>query len=411
MKKRFIALCCLLTATAVYAEPDSEPEPPTNLFFDTDVYIYLPKFTLTYGMRGLSGAKSSFHGFGHVTDEAQHIADTTGTGETRIYHDGDVGVDQRTVSIDDGNGGVVSLLITPDGSTNTWGFADAKQIVGDGTIAMHAYTADVVDSGPRSKNPGLSFGNEVVLARDIGKIAGRFDWSISAGLSINDLASKMTSFEKANITTITDTYSLNGAPAPTPPYSAPSSSSVPLTDSSGNTLLNADGTAQTVQVDSSVLLGNTPETRTQTTTTDTVSVMNHYHLHGAYYTFRVGPTLVFPVTTNFRATLSLGGALVYAGTTYSVEQEFKPDTGNEIFSDVSDTQSHFLPGYYADASMEYWMSNRTAFYLGAVYQSTGSFTQTIVQNTSPGLDDTATYSTRVDLSSMQGFRFGVNYRF
>src|SRR5476651_60736 len=103
MNKRFIALC-LLSATAGYAEQDSEPEPPSNLFFDTDVYIYEPKFTISYGQRALSGAKTSFSGSAHVTDSFQHLAGVTGTGEARVYHDGDVLTDSRGVSVDDGNG-------------------------------------------------------------------------------------------------------------------------------------------------------------------------------------------------------------------------------------------------------------------------------------------------------------------
>jgi len=39
-----------------------------------------------------------------------------------------------------------------------------------------------------------------------------------------------------------------------------------------------------------------------------------------------------------------------------------------------------------------------------VYQNSGDYLQTI--NT-----DTTSYLTKVDLSSLQGFRFGVNFRF
>ncbi len=410
MNKRFLVLC-LLTATAVYAEEDSAPEPPSNLFFDTDVYIYEPKFTLSYGMRSLSGAKSSFSGTAMITDPSQHLAGVTGTGENRIYHDGAVRVDPRGVSVDDGNGGSVNVPITPDGKTNSWGFGEAKQILPDGTIAMHSYTANVIDAGQREKNPASTYGAEVTLTRDLGRIAARFDWSLATGLSLNDIHSSMTNKERATITTVTDAYSLGGAPAPVPPYNSPSTASVPLIDASGNPVLNADGSGQTVSVDNSTLLGSEPDTRTTTTTVDTTSVTNRYHLKGAYFTFRAGPSIVIPVTASLRASFSAGAALVYAGTTYSVVQDFVPDTGSEIVSTVSDTENRLLPGFYANASMEYWLSARTGFYLGAVYQSSGSFTQTIVSNGSPGLPNTANYATKVDLSSLQGFRFGVNYRF
>jgi len=404
MKKRFVALC-LLSATVGFADQDSQPEPPSNLFFDTDVYVYEPKFSINFGARALSGAKSSFSGTGIIADTAQSIGDTTSTNAARVYHDGVVGLDSRTVVVDDGNGSSTSQPITPDGQTNTWGFGQSSQILPDGSIALHTYSATVSDAGPRSKNPGTSAGIELTVTRDLGRLSSRFhfDWNIAAGLSLNDLRSKMTSAEKATITTVTDVYSLNGAPAPAPPYSGPASSTVNLVDSSGNPILNADGSQQTVTV-SAPLLANTPQSRTTTTSVDSVSVQNHYFLKGGFYTFRAGPTIIFPVTDSLRATLSLGAVMVYSGSTYTVEQDFTPATDADIISVVSNTKSRLLPGYYVDAGMEYWMSARTGVYLGAVYQNSGDYLQTI--NT-----DTTSYLTKVDLSSLQGFRFGVNFRF
>jgi hypothetical protein len=404
MKKRFVALC-LLSATVGFADQDSQPEPPSNLFFDTDVYVYEPKFSINFGARALTGAKSSFSGMGIITDTAQSIGDTTSTNVARVYHDGVVGLDSRTVVVDDGNGSSTSQPITPDGMTNTWGFGQASQIQADGSIALHSYSATVSDGGPRSKNPGTSAGIELTVTRDMGRLTPhlKFDWNVAAGLSLNDLRSKLTSAEKATITTVTDVYSLNGAPTPAPPYSGPATSTVNLVDSSGNPVLNADGTQQIVTVNSP-LLANTPQSRTTTTSVDSVSVTNSYFLKGAFYTFRAGPTIVFPVTDSLRATLSIGGVIVYSGSTFTVEQDFTPATDADIISVVSNTKSRLLPGYYVDAGMEYWMSARTGFYMGAVYQNSGDYLQTI--NT-----DTTSYLTKVDLSSLQGFRFGVNFKF
>ena len=402
MKKRFLALC-LLMALPCYAEQDAPPDEPSNLFFDTDIFLYEPKFTLSFGVRGLGGLKSSFVGSGRI-QSVQDFGDPTGSGVARTYHDGAVDPDQRTITVDDGNGGATQVPITPDGLTNSWGFGDAKQIQPDNTIAMHAYSAETVDGGPREKNAGSAFGVEVALARDMGKLVARLDWNIAAGVSINDISSKLTAQERSDITTVTDFYSLNGAPAPTPPYSSPSNVTVPVLDSNGNPVLNADGTQATTQADATVLLSDQPQSRTKTTTQDTTSVTNHYHLKGAYFTARVGPTIILPVTTNLRATLSFGAALVYAGTTYDVDQQFQPDTGPVIDDDVSNTTSRFLPGYFVDASMDYFLTNRTGFYLGAVYQSSGDYRQSV--NT-----DSAYYTTHVDLSSLQGFRMGVNFKF
>ena len=69
----------------------------------------------------------------------------------------------------------------------------------------------------------------------------------------------------------------------------------------GNAVLGADGVAQTISVDTSVLLGNEPAGRVTTSATDDSSVSNRWKLKGAYYTFRAGPTLQLSLTNRFKA--------------------------------------------------------------------------------------------------------------
>ena len=169
-------------------------------------------------------------------------------------------------------------------------------------------------------------------------------------------------------------------------------------------MLNDDGTTQTASNDSTTLIGNQPVNRTTTTAADTTSVTNNWKLRGAYYTFRAGPTVQMPFTTRLSASLSLGAALVYAGSTYTVTQTFTPATGADITDTSSNTMSHMLPGYYADATVQFALTERAGFYAGAVYQSTGAYTQTI--NT-----DASHYSTRIDLANQSGLRAGMVIRF
>jgi hypothetical protein len=63
-----------------------------------------------------------------------------------------------------------------------------------------------------------------------------------------------------------------------------------------------------------------------------------------------------------------------------------------------------LPGYFADATVQFDLTERTGFYAGAVFQSAGSYEQRIDS-------DNAHYSTKVDLANMSGFRAGLSYRF
>jgi hypothetical protein len=401
MNKRFLALFLLPAAVALaqQSQDSGEPPPPempTNLTFETDVYFYIPKFTLNFGLRGLSGTKSTFRGVGTLASP-QDIGDlfTGGLSGVRTYQDGQVIPDARVTSINNGDGTSITIPIAPDGRTNSWSILSDTQVVGD-NVAFHTYTADVLDGGPRSKDAGSTYGIELSVARDIGRHL-HLNWAFVGGLSINDINSKLTATEKASVTTVTDLYALNGQTPPVDPnLTQPSTATTTVT--------NSDGTTASVTNDTTILLPSNPGSRTTDTEIDTVNFVNHFKLKGAYYTFRFGPSATIPITNHLRLSLSAGAALVYAGTTYTVEQDFQPATGPLITETDSTNKNTLLPGYYADANVEYWLTERAGLYLGAVYQNSGNFVQTI--NTAD-----ATYSTKIDLTSLQGFRMGMNLRF
>ena len=395
MNQRLLALLLLSSATAMAqsatADEPAPSEMPSNLTFDTDLYFVEPKLTLSFGARGLSGTKSSFRGSGKL----ESSLDVNGpAGTMRTYHDGAVGPDTRSNTIDNGDGTTTSEPIAPDGKTDNWRFDSDKQAVDPG-IAMHTYQAEILDTGPKNKDPGSTYGLEVSVARDMGKIF-RFDWNVIAGLSINDINSKLTSTQQARITTLTDLYSLNGQAPPPAPYN----SQAPPTP---ETITNPDGTTTDVTTDTTTLLPTDYLGRDVTTVTDTTNVTNHFSLKGAYFTLRAGPTLILPLG-RFHATVSAGAAIVYAGTTYSVQQDFQPETGSLITLTEQNSDTKLLPGFYADANLEFWLTERSGLYLGALYQNSGSFTQNLTTIAS-------NYSTKVDLTSLTGFKMGMNVRF
>ena len=408
MKRTCLIVLTLLGSVALRAQEENEHQsapPPENLTFLTDEYIYIPKYKFSFGMRALSGSKTSFSGRGSIASTLEDPGLVTATGVPRTYHDGSVGLDTRTLSNDDGNGGSTSVPIAPDGKTSNWTYSDASQVTTTGTIEMHSYSADTIDTGPRTKDTDNAYGFEVTVARDMGKLGKRLEWNLEAGFSLNDLKASLVSAVSANVTTRTDAYSLNGAAAPAAPYTGSSAAtSQTVVDASGNPVLNSDGTAKTVTPDTLTLLAMDPQSSNTQTVVDTTSVINSWKLKGAYFTFRAGPTLVMPFTQHLRATVSAGAALVYAGTIYTVAQSYQPVTGDPITQTVSDSSNHFLPGFYADANVEYWVTDTAGFYAGAVYQNTGEFKQTVKT-------DTADFSTKVDMSSLGGLRAGMNIRF
>lgn len=386
----------LLIAT-VCAAQEQQQQPPTEITLDfgVDEYVYEPKFNLGIGVRGLSGAKTAFGGAARIS--TAFVADSLTENILRSYHDGTVSPDGRT----DGLGS----LLPRDGYTNTWSYLDPKQATADGRVAMHTYTAEVQAGQTMNKDANSSYGVELTVSRDMGKLFGRFPWTLSGGFSVNDIRSKVTSLVNAKITTTTDTYAVkNGVAVPTAPYTAPSTTTITPVDGSGNQIVNGDGTAQTITVDNTVMLGGSPLIRTVTSSTNNTAVTNTWKLHGAYYTFRAGPVIYFPITSRLRATLSAGPALVYAGSTYSVDEVFLPDTGAEVTETLSDGVSKFLPGFYVDANMEFVITERAGLYLGGVYQSTGHYEQEIGSGN-------GRYTSTIDFSHMQGIRGGMTFRF
>lgn len=415
MKNLRFALVVLASAAGLArAQDEQQQRPPTEIpdFSNLDEYIYEPKSILSYGYRNLSGAKMQFAGKGTLKATGEDAGDALTRNIARTYHDGSVSPDARSAPRVDSSGNPVrdsetgSQIfdpIAPDGRSNTWAYQNASQANTPGYIAFHSYSAEVTDTGVRTKDSNSNFGMEVAVSRDMGKVRNsRFTWQLIAGLSVNDLTGSKNDAMRAQITSLTDLYSIGGLVGPTAPYSAPSSSTTTVLDSAGNPVLNSDGTAQTVTTDTTVLIDNRPTVRSTDTTSGIVN--NRWKITGAYFTFRGGASILLPFTSRFRMMVSAGPALMYAGSNYSVTQTFQPDTGAEITDTSQSSTSHLMPGYFADAALQYDITERTGFYAGAVFQQSGSYTQDV--NT-----DAAHYTTKIDLGRQQGFRSGVTIRF
>jgi hypothetical protein len=375
---KFLRPVLYLALVSVAAAQSGEDEIPV---FDLDDYLVTPKMTLGVGFRGLSGPKVGFKsGTGVVNSisSTQDHGDLTSTGIIRNYHDGYVALNRR---VDDDENPI------NDGQTDTWRFTDERQLTADGYVTMSTYRADVFDGASRERDGGNSFGAELMVSRDMGKLGGRMEWRLFAGLSINDVNVSTRDSLLAEVTRLTDLYFLNGAEFPFVPYTAPSAT------------LDQDGNP----VNTTVLLGQAPDSRA-TTVTNGVEVNSFWKLKGSFLTVRLGPSISYMVKDNIRISFSAGPAVAYVGTNYTVEQSFLPDTSDAITTSATEMDDDLLTGYFVDATVEYLLTERAGLYMGAFYQSTGTYEQTLANT---GLN----YTARLDLRSMQGLRAGLNYRF
>ncbi len=417
MKHLRLAVVALATfAGFAHAQEEERRAPPVEVpdFSNLDEYIYEPRSTLTFGTRYISGAKTSFSGRGSLPSPENPGA-AKGTNLQRVYHNGAVQPDARVASRLDSSGNPVIDPqtinpvfdpVAPDGRTNSWNYTNPSQLTAvPGYVAFNSYSAEITDTAIRKKDSESSSGIDLTMSRDMGKLfGGRVPWTLTAGMSINDISANTIDRVRASITTLTDLYSLYGQLPPDAPYTSPSSATTTVVDASGNAVLNDDGSSRTVTTDTSVLIGNEPAGRTTSSAFDNSSVSNKWKVKGAYYTFRAGPTVTLPVTSRLKATVSLGAAMVYSGTSYTVTQTFTPASGADISDTATSNAYKLLPGYYADATVQFDLTERTGFYAGAILQSAGSYTQNVDTTT-------AHYSTKIDLANQHGIRAGMSYRF
>lgn len=395
MKWLLRAVCALLVLNCALRaqEADDSDDDDSSGIVDSspdfsDLVIYVPKHSVTIGFRSLSGVKTAFNG-GSVFGGLEPRGADTGDATDHYYHDGYVLVGSGSNT--DSSGGSTPV---PDDSTHpttNWRYTDDSQVVNlNGTyLALHSYVVDsTAGKDPMAQDSKGTFGVEIASAYDMGRILGsRVTWQLVGGLSMNDLSSSGDRTFAATVTTYTDYYKIIGG-------DVPGENTAPGTQEVQDQPLGRHETA-----------GGTGE------------VKDHYNLRGAYMTFRAGPTIVVPLFKHFSASFSAGGVLVYAGSNYSVSEIFEPDTGSFMASNVSDGASVILPGYYFDANVQWDFTNYSSFYLGAVYQSSGSYTQTIEYSTastdatSAVQENLAKYTTRIDLAGLQGFRAGFTLKF
>lgn len=391
------ALCVLLLATTCSLRAaDSDDESPIGDFLPTndDLVQYVPKFSVKLGFRVMGGVKANFSGSGQLSSMSSIGADTTSI-QNRVYHDGSVSTD-TTATVDPSGSGTPRVT---NGYTNAWSYIDSSQvgnIEGQDTVSMHAYSSEFQNAGLK-RDPGTSLGVELTAERQMGDLfGGRVKWGLVGGFSVNQMLSIRAADLPGKITTTTDIYGVYSAgnrqtttPPPAAPFTGPS----------------ADTNAPVVSLNPLQ-----PDGQHIVTEDNNATIYTRWRLRGAYLTFRAGPTLFYPITKKLSASLSAGAVLVYVGTSYDVEQRFLPTTGDEIDAVVSDGASGFLPGFYADASVQYAMTDNSGLYLGGVYQSATTYHQNIAADDNSAAKG-SNYNAKVDFGSTEGVKAGFLFKF
>lgn len=328
----------------------------------------------------------------------------------RQYDDGGVALDAlRTSEIDaDGNqtstpggryevtnddGDVTGefLSFTP-GQTRDWAYINDSQIV-NGQLSLNTFATESTGSSFSRDADGSGLGMELAVSRRLMKLGRKTELSFSANVGITDFQARAKERITANLITTTDVYDVFGT-APAASYLAPDFDA--LFDDIGN-IINSEGFETTVP-----LQQITPDRRI-VTIPNGANVEGEWAIDGAYYSIRLGPEIRTHFSERLAITAGAGFLGAYVGSDFTVS-EFLDLDGYSVFSTigVSETEnmSDLIAGFYAEATIEFWFTQRTGIFLGATFESIDDYVQTFGGRTASVLLGDATV-----------VRFGIIHRF
>lgn len=404
----------LVSGTALFAQrPEEEPSRAFEILSREGNEWFVPKNTITFGFRVLaSGAKINFSNLGSVASIRSIAAPGNGAVD-RYYDNGYVRVDVARTNEKDANGlqtstpggryqtfytdasGVTSqtgdyLSFTP-GLTREWSYSYANQLDRAGYVSMSSYSA-VSEGASVKKEQGMTSGVDLQMNRIIFRTGRRLEWSLAAGVAINDIGSKASGSVKSTLNTLTDYYNLNGVTVPAATYAASS-----FTD-----LLNPDGSTAVVGgYESTKPISQNPAASETSSVAGGATVKGNWKIKGAYFMLRVGPSIRAQLSERLGLSASAGIAGAYAGSRYSVVETL--DMTNvlaEISTTEESSESKFLSGFYADVNLEWIANERTGLFGGLSMQQFGSYQQAVGGR----------FAT-IDLGSTIGLRGGISFRF
>lgn len=306
-----------------------------------------------------------------------------------------------------------------------WSVRDSSQINTD-THEVAMSSASTVSSGASMKGESQSsVGFEVNLERRFGRI-GRLEWGVAGGVRLSDINSKASGNIQARLHTTTDYYNMIDTGLNTAYYNGTRSMSTTQPGDSQDmpsTGLDYDTTTPTgtpverwydsgpvatsIGGDYSI---STPLEATVDRRVESdgalVNVYGEWRLKGAYYHVTVGPNFRYRFNDRWSVSGTVGLALAYVGTNYTAYEEFLDPDPNlaapvKYTARESNASHKIIPGYYAQLNAEYWVTERTGFYLGIDYQQMRPYS----------VRPLAGRTARVDLGNTSGWQLGIITRF
>lgn len=240
------------------------------------------------------------------------------------------------------------------GFTRYWGYDNASQLPGDGTLLMHSSSSSGTSTSSRDDGPQPGF--ELTFNRELGRKGNR-SWGLEAAFNYMNVCVRDSRPQLVGVSQRTDVYPLPTVPgggfvvpAPAPHYQGPDAAD------EGDTVIGA------TPVSSST--GTVPAIVTGSRSFD-----------ADVFGFRLGPYVDLPLNDKWSVNLSGGLALAEVNSDFS----FTENISLAGVPTSSGTGSHndLKIGYYVSGSVSYQFSKNWNAFGGVQFQDLGKYSHQV----------------------------------
>ena len=240
-------------------------------------------------------------------------------------------------------------------------------------MTMNTFAAESTGTSISRDAEGSGLGFDLSVSRRIFKLGKRTEITLSGAVGLTDFKASAQEQITSDLITMSDVYEIYGDLTGLP-FLFPSSEEIiefdPVTGNATNSYL----------YETTVPLEQITPDRTYTTVPNGASIEGAWEISGAYYSIRLGPEIRTHLTEKLAVSLSGGVMGAYVGSDFSVTEILDlGDYSTTSTVGVSETENltEMIVGYYASASFEYWLTQRTGLFVGASYESIDDFVQTM----------------------------------
>ena len=306
------------------------------------------RFGLSY--RAGFNFDAEFKNVGNVTrrqNSGRGPGPATGGDVDRFYDDG-----YNRVDISRNSGGL----------TWFWGYNNASQVPGNGTIEMHSTTARPIDGKTHDDDPQHGF--ELTWDRELGRGKnGKWSWGVEGAFGWTDIEIRDHRPLSGGVSILTDGFDVGGVIPPPPGYQGDFTGPGPLIDSTPNRTINSDPNGATVR-----------GTR---------------DFDGGLFSFRVGPYLDLPLDDRWTISLSAGFAAGVIEGEYKFHQTVTTPTST-LRQNGSSHNTDVLVGGYLSGTIHCKINERWGAFVNGQYLGLAGTYEVVARGQKIQLDLTRT---------------------